>query len=489
MIQAEPSWLSRQRGAGSFGLIAAALLSSLPGAAIGAPFTWSVVGGGSFNNAANWSPVIGAPPGTADSAIFNNNSTGTVTFDTDTDINILDFRNTSGALILDLDGNTVTLSNNNGIQLRNSATHVNNVTFTNGTIVTGVNTLRQGDAANMLNNVVTLTGANTLLLSNNPATGAAAVGNAAGADGHVLNILAGATMTTNNTFRLGFVEAPVRTNTINVTNANMNFTHANRPLLLQNGTLNVTNSTVTIASSIDAAGAGFKGVVNFNSGTMTVRQTLINNGLPFFIGDGGAIDADYRMGQGSAMITATNGVHVRSNGSLGGAGTITGNITGDAGARFGITTGAPTAPAPTTVNGHFDASNFDVITLRFGDFPAEMADIIAANEAVPAPVPPLVFVPPVDSIMVNGTYTQADSVVIDLSGYVPPEDMDYEIRLIGWTSESGADAPVSFINGANLEYEYRSDGLYVTAAVPEPGALGLLVAGLVCSGIGRRRRH
>jgi hypothetical protein len=117
-----------------------------------------------------------------------------------------------------------------------------------------------------------------------------------------------------------------------------------------------------------------------------------------------------------------------------------------------------------------------------------MADIIAANEAVPPPVPPLVFAPPVDSIMVNGTYTQADSVVIDLSGYVPPQDMDYVIRLIGWTSESGADAPVSFINGADMEYEYRSDGLYVTAAVPEPGALGLLVAGLMCSGIGRRRR-
>lgn len=437
-------------------------------------YSWSPSGGGDFLDGANWSPA-GGPPGAADTAIFDNEATGTVTLGADHSLTQISFRNDSGTLVLDLGGNTLSLVAGNGFVVGSNAAHVNDVTVTNGTIQfnpTGNGIL--WSTANIQNNKLTITGAGTLLTGTS--TSSSLIGTGAGAAGNVLTIQDGAVVSMANNFLIGPVSTTATTNEINVINAELHVTNGNRGIALQSGTLNITNSTVStgyLGAATDAQVPTYGGKFNFNSGSLSARHVRMIGNNVFYIGDGGAIDADFRMAFSGSTVSAPNGIYVRSNGSIGGAGTITGNITGDAGARFGNSLSGPTDTATTTVNGDFDASNF-TITLRLGDFPTKLANDQAASEP---------FSPPFEQLLVNGLFTHPSAIVIDLADYVAPEDQDYEIKVIGWASASGTPVAPTFINGGSLDYEYRSDGLYLFTVIPEPAALSILALGLgLCSG-------
>ncbi|MCC6681270.1 MAG: PEP-CTERM sorting domain-containing protein [Phycisphaeraceae bacterium] len=420
---------------------------------VSAQTSWNVSGGGDWSSAGSW--TSGVP--SANTAIFDNEDTGTVTFSvappTVTDVS---FRNDSGALTFDLGGNTLTMTATNGLRMGTLATHVNDVTFTNGTLsfLTGNNIT--WSVAGIQNNLLTFTGSTTYLSSISTST--STIGTGAGAAGNILSVENGATISTRNNILIGQVSSTPGTNAINVTDATFIIDNGNRGVALQSGNLNITNSTVSVGylgASTDAGALNNSGNVNFNSGSLSARYVRMTPGNTFYIGDGGAIAADFHMSYSAAYVNAPNGVHVRSNGSIAGIGTINGNITGDAGAGFAIAETAPTGAWPNIVNGNFDAGNFD-LTFKLGDFPTELANDLG----IPQP-----FDPPYDQLMVNGLFTHPTSITIDLTDYVAPQDQDYELKVLGWTSETGSHVAPTFYNGSDLTYEYKSDGLYLTAAM------------------------
>jgi hypothetical protein len=455
---------------------AAALLAATPAWAVN--FTWNVVGGGDFNDAGNWSPA-GGPPTTGDIAIFDNESTGTVTLAGDRTVNQLSFRNDSGALVLDMGGFNLNLAAANGFQMGTVATHVNDITVTNGTLAT--NATGNGiswSVANLQNSTLTFTGASTLVTGTS--TSSSLIGTGAGSAGNVLNVLDGATVSMANNFLLGPISTTATTNQINVTDATFNVTNGSRGIALQSGTLNITRSSVStgyLGAATDAQVPTFGGSVDFNSGSLSARFTRMIGGQTLVIGDGGSDDADFRMILSGPFINAPGGVHIASNGSLGGVGIVNATVTADAGARLLVSTDAPTGTRTMTINGDLDGADLDIF-LRLGDFPAEKL----ADDLVPQP-----FDIPFQSIIASGTFSHGGSVTLDLGGYVAPTDMNYELRVLGWSSALGdpLTTSVTFTGGGPLDYEFRGDGLYVIAAVPEPaGVLALLGATL----LGRRRR-
>jgi len=82
-----------------------------------------------------------------------------------------------------------------------------------------------------------------------------------------------------------------------------------------------------------------------------------------------------------------------------------------------------------------------------------------------------------DLLSLSGQFTFGGELIIDLSQAVLPDD--FNIKLIGWTSTQGlsTDMVVNFINGSALNYSIAGDGLYISA-IPEPGSMALLLAGI-----------
>ena len=95
-----------------------------------------------------------------------------------------------------------------------------------------------------------------------------------------------------------------------------------------------------------------------------------------------------------------------------------------------------------------------------------------------------------DFLNIAGVFTLGGNLQIDLSNAMLPDGDDFSLKLIGWSSYSGApdDLSVAFIGGSPLGYKIESDGLYIQA-VPEPSAAGLLLisGGLLAAGMRTRR--
>ncbi len=426
-------------------------LACAPGAT--AQTSWNQTGGGDWSSGASW--TSGVP--SANTAIFDNEDTGNVTFSAaPPSITDISFRNDSGALTFDLGGNTLTMTATNSLRMGTLATHVNDVTFSNGTLSLAAGNNITWSVVGIQDNLLTFTGSTTYFSSTSTST--STIGTGVGAAGNILSVENGATVSTRNNFLVGQISGTPTTNAINVTDATFIIDNGNRGVALQSGNLNVTNSTVSVGylgASTDAGALNNSGTINFNSGSLSARYVRMTPGNVFYIGDGGAIAADFRMSYSAPIVNAASGVHVRSNGSIGGIGTINGNMTGDAGAKLVVSDTTPTGAWATTVNGNFDASNFDLI-FKLGDFPTELA----GDLGVPQP-----FDPPYNQLLVNGQFTQPTSITIDLTDYVAPEDQDYELKIIGWSSQTGSQVAPTFYNGSALAYEYKSDGLYLTAAV------------------------
>jgi len=459
--------------------------------------TWLPTSGShSFNEPGSW--VGNLPPGTSGVAIFDNNFGGTANFTAGATIAQLSLRNTANAILFDLQGQALNIGTTGpGIQVSNAASQVNDITFTGGSVsVTSGNAFNIGVSGSH-GNKLTFTGAG--MQYNNTATGTGSNVGPAGSNNNTLSVLNNAHLSVLHNITVGSTTSTG--NSVVVNNASLMFPGGSRGMVLQTGnSLTVTNSLMTAPSSTFHPNSN----VTFNSGTMGFRNTTINTGSPFVVGDGGATKATLALvfSFSSALnLTANHGIHLNSNGRLVGSntsGAIIGNVSGVAGAQIApsVVTGATLAHQGNfgrmNITGNLNHTNINTI-LQLGDFPTTLANV----------VPPATFTPPADRLFVNGTFTHGGEITIDLTHYVPPEDQDYEVQLMGWTSLMGdpSQTMVTFIGGPGgssvggvgalsssaLPYEFRSDGLYVTAQVPEPAAISLLAfmgAGLLI----RRRR-
>lgn len=244
---------------------------------------------------------------------------------------------------------------------------------------------------------------------------------------------------------------------------------------ITNGALHITQffntNTMAYAGGSVIANTGATGTIAFNSGTIETVGADINNGSAFTIGDGGGNSATYLMLKAVDGSNGThsfaNGLSLSSNAILSGSGNIVGNVSGSAGATVDV----GTSPGVVNVDGDWDNTGLD-ITLELDNLATSL-------------VPGEQF----DQLNITGLFTHGGTVTIDVSQFVPPPPQQLHLKLIGWGSEAGdrGDTLVSFIGGDALPITYRSDGLYVTAAVPEPGAIVLLAIGLVVVAPASRR--
>jgi len=261
----------------------------------------------------------------------------------------------------------------------------------------------------------------------------------------------------------------------------LTITSGNRGVNLRRGTLNIDGGSLD-AGFLDADDPGNSAVIDFDDGLLSLRYLRVDNGSAFGVGDGGSETAHLEFDFSGPTADLADGMVLSSNARVTGETTITGDVAGDAGSVFKILNDDQAAPIgvtfnTTTVNGEFDAAD-TLIQLALGNFPAELAADIANSDP---------FNEPFTQLDVNGLFTHGGGVEIDLTEYVAPQDMDYELQVIAWNSQSGAPAAPTFVGGGPLDYEYRTDGLYIVAAVPEPGTL--VVGGVLAVLTQLRRRR
>jgi hypothetical protein len=248
---------------------------------------------------------------------------------------------------------------------------------------------------------------------------------------------------------------------------------------MRRGTATITEGSLTLEQYFSVgdndfvggalvANTGASSVVNFNSGTVQTVGADINNGSTFMVGNGGGNAATYRMAQDpngqNGSHSFANGLFLSSNAVLEGSGDITGSVSAAAGAQVNV------GSSPGLIN---VAGNWDNTGMSLG---MEIGDLSASS------LPGVGY----DLLDIVGAFTHGGSVVIDVSSFVP---FVSEVKLVGWTSDVGnsGSTAVSFTGGPALNYEFRSDGLYVTG-IPEPTSLVIVLTGLfVC--LVTRRTH
>jgi hypothetical protein len=468
-----------------------AAVVGLPNDALGG--TWSQITSTPtpiFNDASNWGGV--SPVGAVNIFDSSTNYNGTIDFNASISVTQLSFRNTTGAINFNLQGNTLTTTGTPALQFTTAST-LNDITFTGGAINVGTATSpfavgTSGSSGHKL----TFTGAGTTFTGTS--TGSGATVGPAGSNNNTLTISNGALLSMGNTTTVGSTTSTG--NLADVNNATLLYPGGARGIIVHNGnTFRVTEGTAGIPTSTFNAGSTF----DFRSGIVGMRNVTFQTGGPLTVGDGLGNPASLALTfGGSPTLTATAGVLLKSDGRLVGnnAGTngVVGNLSGERDAGNNITAKvAPSVVAGATMvqtsrfgtiqlgtpanNRNWDNSNIE-IELELGDFPATLGAV----------VPPDTFSPPADRILVTGQFTLGGIFEVDLTNYVAPQDMDYEIKLVGWTSTAGnvGDVTVNFVGGPQLEHEFRADGFYVMAAVPEPTAAAGL--GLALVGVLARRR-
>ncbi|MEX2310347.1 MAG: hypothetical protein WD738_22455 [Pirellulales bacterium] len=197
--------------------------------------------------------------------------------------------------------------------------------------------------------------------------------------------------------------------------------------------------------------------IEFRSGSLATPSATITNGSAFVVGDGGSTPAVYRMkpdiggteprGSGADIITHTfaGGLHLNSNGVLEGNGDIVGNVSGVTGAKAKI--GGPSSLGVIDVSGTWNNRRIEV-QLEIGDLSASTVAGVGH-----------------DLLNVQGNFVHGTGsrILIDVSQFVA--GLVEEIKIIGWTGQVSADvgSAVSFIGGPALSYQFKTDGLYVTA--------------------------
>ena len=441
-----------------------------------------------FNDAANWGGT--SPAGGIN--VFDNNYNGTIDFSGSISVSQLSFRNTSGAINFNLQGNALTFTGTPALQFQTAST-VNDVTFTGGAIDVGAATAPfavgiSGSSGNRL----TFTGAGMTFTGTSVGSGAT-VG-PAGSNNNIVTIANGATVSMGNTTTVGSTTSTG--NLVHVNNGTLLFPGGARGVTVHGGnTFRVTDGTASIPGSTFNANSVF----NFESGIVGMRNVTFQTGGALTVGDGLGNPATLALTfGGSPTLTATQGILLKSDGRLVGNNAGTNGVVSNLSAERDASNNITAKVAPSIVNGatmaqtsplgtiqlgtaanprSWDNSNIE-IELELGNFPATLAAV----------VPPATFTPPADRVIVTGQFTLGGIFEVDLTNYVAPADQNYDVRLIGWTSTVGniGDVTVDFIGGPDLAYAFRSDGFYVTAAVPEPAAVSAFAI-LGCAMLARGR--
>jgi hypothetical protein len=349
------------------------------------------------------------------------------------------------------------------------------------------------------NNIVRFTGAGTTYTTAGSSTsiigGASATLGAASGVGNALIISNQAVFNSVNNFYVGGTGGTANgpSNYIEVDNASYVNTNANRGIILRDGTLRIKNNGSVQPGMLNMTETGTDASIDFQSGLLNVQRWRVMQNSTHTIGDGTGASATYRTPGTTAFAGVTVGVGntleptsafnlvLNTDGRMEARGTIAGSVSAlGPGATATMDTDAPENRELLSVLGNWDGTNI-ALTMKLGDFPTELAEDLAA-------MPPQAFVPPHDALAVTGLYTHGSSVTVDLQYYVAPQDQNYELQMISWGSVAGVAPTVNFVNGAPLAYEWRSNGLFLTAAVvPEPAALSML--GLGALGLLARRRR
>jgi hypothetical protein len=449
--------------------------------------TWTGGAGDIFNDSSKWTPS--GPPGTADVAVFNNDTNGNVNFNANINPQGLLFQNASGAITMDLAGKTLSMGSTattGTIILSGGVGKVSDVTFTGGTLqhTHASGAMLTIGAANSHGNKVTFTGSSMLSTGLSSGSSFATVG-VASSNNNELNVTNGASVIWRGTMNVGVVSTSSG-NVVNVNNATFSSQGGSRGINLRNGSL-IFTKTYSDFGFLDVDDAGNTTTLTFNSGTLFSRRTQIDNGKNFVIGDGGAVPATYLLAHSGGLLTlaANSDLVINSNGVLSGhgSGTLaagTGKIRGIAGAKVSPYNAVVVADLGddrkygtlTFATPSWDNSNIQ-IALDVGDFPAAVA-------AVPSYTP-------LDFVNVIGAFTHGGKVSFDMSSFVGPTGLDTEYKVVSWTTEVGSSAltNVEFLNGTSLPYRFAADGLYLM--VPEPASLSTIaLLGLFC---GRRRNR
>lgn len=502
----------------TFGVLSVSVVSAQNAA-------WGVAGGGLFNEPTNW---VGnsVPTGVA---TFNNAASGTVTFNAGTTtLSSFRFANDYGVaaspLTFDLTGAYLDLTaTSSGFVVGAAATNEHDVRVTGGTWrvrdinvgffansasnaltisggakVTGPATgvdpnillttiFRVGHGSGS-NNSVTVTGAGTEFTSTNTgstanfyigATNLTAVNTSSGV-GNVLSVRDGAVVKMKSWVYLGHTggtgtfgnDAP---NVLEVDAGTFRiFDTVARELFVRDGLVRIKNGGLLEAARIQAGEANSAASIEFSSGSLWTQNLTVDapGASPISIGDGGAAPAEFKLIKPVATPTAAtfaDGVEFKSNSIFSGVGTLSGTVTTTPGMKVrpdnhytsSAVPGASSIGTLRVVGSNWDNTGV-AIELNAGNFPLTLAAVM----------PPDLFNPPVDVFDVNGSFTLGGTVTVDLANYAPPQDQNYDVKVVGWASSIGSTSsmPVSFVNGSPVPYEFRTDGLYLTFAVPLIGS-------------------
>ncbi len=257
------------------------------------------------------------------------------------------------------------------------------------------------------------------------------------------------------------------------------------------------NSIVVTGTDSLLGGIGLSGQTNFNLNIG--NSTSTSNNLQIL--NGGKVQVNYWntnllggylvIGKGSMLVHNSTAVaqslNLSSRGTLYGAGDITATYVkfttsapGGSGAQVHIgETSSDYGALTANLRGPSDAVGEwqnDNLTLNFqvGDLTTPDGAIAGENY---------------DFLDLSGNFVYGGIVNIDLANaLLAPSDA---LQLIRWSGALGdvADLSVNLLNGGNYGYELRSDGLYLTASIPEPGTVALAALGLTGLWFGARHRR
>lgn len=203
---------------------------------------WVPTTGGSFNDPANWSPV-GGPPGTnaADTATFNNNAVGTITFSNGVTFTTQSFKNTSAASDLDLNATGFVQTVTGNFIVGGAAGERNNVSLVGGEFKAAIFLI--GNNATSNNNILTVTGSSTKLTTTSASAGLR-VGSSGGSD-NIVSIEDGADASVNNQIIVG-LGAGASNNLLRVTGPGSTLSTVVTASLVNIGSTGSSNSRVEV---------------------------------------------------------------------------------------------------------------------------------------------------------------------------------------------------------------------------------------------------